>query len=486
MSLEIGCRVVAGLLIGLTAFGVAALGALQLGVDVPAVALPLMIALGLAGALGLHKRGSFAAPPKGPGAPTVIILSLGVLSIAAVTMVAYGALATPSRHWDGAVAWDVKAHYLADAPTLDQPYFRDRYVLVHSRGYPLLQPLVMAAGDRLLGPGGGRVLFPVLYAGLLLLIGVGLRRAGVAGTVAWLSAAGCVLAPRLANPTSGGADSGYADLFLLVATTALAVGLLGKDVRFLATGAALAVMVKPEGMIYAGLAIAVAWCAGERRQTKWVTLGWVAGAVAWLPVQGQLQRLDDEGTLGLRLLPLGVGAAVLGADRVARNLRLEVRGRTMAIALFLAVLTAALPWLAGVANPGLLGTLSEYLEDPGRAVRRLQSVPAIMVGAIGYAMPPGSFALAFAAPLVAGSALLLQRRRPAAGVVAAFVAVGITAVLGAFVLSPEEDLDHHLRSSMSRLLLHWVGPAMLLAGVWSDALWRPVGDRPQARGEGAP
>lgn len=491
MSLNtFGDRVVAGLLIGLTAFGFVALGALQFGVDVPALALPLMIAMCLAATFGLQKRGAFAVP-QGPDAPIaaaprndrggwgprVVAASLGVVSITAVAMVAYGSLATPSRHWDGAVAWDVKAHHLADAPTLDQPFFRDPHVLVHSRGYPLLQPLVMAAGDRLLGAGGGRVLFPVLYAGLALLIAVGLRRAGVTGTVAWLTAAGCVLAPRLANPTSGGADSGYADLFLLVATTALAVGLLVKDARFLATGAALAVMVKPEGMVYAGLAVAVAWCAGERRSTRWVTLGWFAGAVAWLPVQGQLLRLDDSGALGLRLLPLAVGAAVLGADHMARSLRLDVRARVLAIALFAAVLTVALPLLVGAAAPGLLGALSEYLEDPGRAIRRLQRVPSIVVGALGYAMPPGSFALAFAAPLVAGAALLLQRRRVAAGAVTAFVAGGIAAVLGAFVLSPEEDLDHHLRSSMSRLLLHWMGPAMLLAGAWSDALWRPVGAR---------
>lgn len=486
MSLTVfGDRLVAGLLIGLSAFGVVALGALQAGVAVPAVALPLVIALCLAAMLGLPKRAA-SPSPQGPAAPGVVVVSLGVLLIAAVAMVAYGSLATPSRHWDGAVAWDLKAHYLADAPTLDQPFFRDPHVLVHSRAYPLLQPLLMAAGDRLFGSGGGRVVFPVLYAALALLIGVGLRRVGVAGSIAWLSAAGCVLAPRLANPTSGGADSGYADLLLLVATTAVAVGLLAKDPRLLATGGALAVMAKPEGMVYVGVAIAVAWCAGEGRRTRWVTLGWLVGAVAWLPVQGQLQRLDDGGAFGLRLLPFGVAAAVLGTDALARYLRFGLRARVTSVALFLAAATAVLPWLPDAANPGFLGTLSEYLADPGRVVRRLQRLPLIAIGAIGYAMPPGSFALAFAAPVVAAAAILWQRRRLPARVVAAFVVGGLSAVFGAFLLSPEEDLDHHLRSSMSRLLLHWLGPAMLLAGVWSDALWRPAGDRAAAQvAEGA-
>jgi len=210
------------------------------------------------------------------------------------------------------------------------------------------------------------------------------------------------------------------------------------------------------------------------------------GAVAWLPVQGQLQRLDDGGALGLRLLPFGVAAAVCGADAVARYLRLGLRARVTAVALLLAASIVALPWLADAANPGFLGTLSEYLADPGRVSRRLQRLPLIALGAIGYAMPPGSFALAFAAPVVAAIAILSQRRPLPARVVAAFAVGGLAAVVGAFVLSPEEDLDHHLRSSMSRLLLHWLGPAMLLAGVWSDALWRPVGDRPVAEDAEAP
>ncbi|MCA8941766.1 MAG: hypothetical protein KDB80_04335, partial [Planctomycetes bacterium] len=35
-----------------------------------------------------------------------------------------------------------------------------------------------------------------------------------------------------------------------------------------------------------------------------------------------------------------------------------------------------------------------------------------------------------------------------------------------FLLSPEADLRHHLRSSADRLLLHWTGAAWLLTGLW--------------------
>ncbi|MGK0157449.1 MAG: hypothetical protein ACI9SE_004430 [Neolewinella sp.] len=39
-----------------------------------------------------------------------------------------------------------------------------------------------------------------------------------------------------------------------------------------------------------------------------------------------------------------------------------------------------------------------------------------------------------------------------------------------FVLSPEPNLEHHLRSSLTRLLLHWIGPIWLLNACWLNTV----------------
>ena len=54
----------------------------------------------------------------------------------------------------------------------------------------------------------------------------------------------------------------------------------------------------------------------------------------------------------------------------------------------------------------------------------------------------------------------------------AFALLGLATTALAFVLSPEEELQHHLRSSLPRLLLHWIGPLWLLNACWLDRLLR--------------
>ena len=78
-------------------------------------------------------------------------LSVGAVGLATFAVLSFGADQTPSRHWDGAVAWDVKNALLADDLTLDQAVFRDPAILHHSRDYPLGQPLLVAMVDRMDG-----------------------------------------------------------------------------------------------------------------------------------------------------------------------------------------------------------------------------------------------------------------------------------------------------------------------------------------------
>src|SRR5690606_14696720 len=98
-------------------------------------------------------------------------LRVGGLAIcgAVGAALAVGALATPARHWDGAATWETKAVFLTRAPTVDQPLFAHPGVVYEpSPDYPLLQPICVALGNRLLGDGAGRGFFVLTF---VLLVG---------------------------------------------------------------------------------------------------------------------------------------------------------------------------------------------------------------------------------------------------------------------------------------------------------------------------
>ena len=58
----------------------------------------------------------------------------------------------------------------------------------------------------------------------------------------------------------------------------------------------------------------------------------------------------------------------------------------------------------------------------------------------------------------------------------AFVLLGLATTALPFVLSPQPELHQHLRSSLPRLLLHWVGPLWLLAAAWLETLAKAEGN----------
>ena len=106
--------------------------------------------------------------------------------IAAVLFVTFAALwfgadQTPSRHWDGAVAWDVKNALLTAELTLDQTVFREPAILHHSRDYPLAQPLLVAMLER--WTGAGRLVLPLVCSCAVL-------RASMARLAGWRGSSG--------------------------------------------------------------------------------------------------------------------------------------------------------------------------------------------------------------------------------------------------------------------------------------------------------
>ncbi|MBL8747821.1 MAG: hypothetical protein JNK78_01580 [Planctomycetes bacterium] len=462
----VGERVVISALGGLALFGAVAHALLPTDTAVPAFALPVAIAVAGAAAARMHFPPPAAAPAAPRWLPWLVLALLAVLTGA----VAYGALATPSRHWDGAAAWDVRASALTAAATLAQPFFADPVVLSPARDYPLLQPLAIAAGNTVLGSGAGRALFPVLFVALVLLVGTTVRRCATP-TLAWLAAAAVACTPMLVKPGGGSADSGYGDTFLLVCTTAIAAGFVRRDARFTFVGAVLAVLVKPEGLLHAALATAAAAILGERAAARGAALGLVLAAALWLPLQQRLVGADPAAALPVLGALAGMCGALLAFDTIARRRTWSRRRRVAAGAVLAAFAVVA----AFAVLPSTGGTFRAYLGSAERAGQQIDRVPAIVWGFVNYGLLRGDFGLVFWFVALATATAARRRALAASAPLLAFVAGGFTIAGAAFVLSPEADVDHHLKSSLPRLLLHWLGPALLLG----CAAFAAISDRPR-------
>lgn len=451
-----GQRLVLAASLGLALFAVVAHGCLLAGLAVSPWLLPMAL---LAGAIAA-RRPPVASADDAPRALRWVVVLMLLFVLAAVT---YGALATPSRHWDGAVAWDTTARCLADQLSLEQPYFRDAAVFAHSRDYPLLQPLLMASLERLVGAPGGRLVFPAILALFALSVGVAAARATRHSALAWLLSLAAGTTPALVSPTNGGIDSGYGDALLLLCTTTMAAGLLVADWRWLASGALLAVMSKPEGLVYAGAAALVAFCMQERRLLMAAAGGWLLGAGLWLPLQRELQQpgmaIDRWAVPGAVLT---VAVAIVIAEGVARWFGWRARGRIAAVVAVLAVLLLALPFLPS-ASSGAHGAMAAYLGRLGTWPQQLPRLWESLLGTVRFGLLRGGFTLAFWLPLL-GLPWLPRLSAQGRGL-CAFLLLGVLIVQVPFVLSPVADLQQPLRSSMPRLLLHWLGAALLLGGV---------------------
>jgi hypothetical protein len=356
----------------------------------------------------------------------------------------WGALATPSRHWDGAVAWDVKAAVLTQAPTLTQPFFRDPLVYSHSRDYPLLQPLLRAQFERNGLP--GRLVFP-LFAVLFIaaVFAAARRRHGMATALVVTTAA--AVTPMITAPTSGGFDSGYADGLVAAALAVTAAGLVRSTATWIYGGACVLVLAKPEGLAYAAILLAAVWLRGERRALVAATLGITSGGGLALALQRDL-----AGSGGLP--PIAILTAVAGCCGVwfadARLRRCEPQRLWRWLALLAFAIAAGVLFVALVPSTGSLGAHF----DGARLLERLTRLPRI-VGAIGFeAGASGRFGLTFVLALAAAIALRRRRFDPALASVSLWLALFLPVLCMPFVTSPLTDLEHHLRSTLGRLLFH--------------------------------
>lgn len=404
-----------------------------------------------------------AADAAGRGLILVALLLVGV----AFAIVAHGALATPSRHWDGAVAFDAKAFWLTRQLSLQQPFFADPAVFHHSPDYPLLLPLLIAATERLLGGGFGRLWLPLLWLLVLLQLVAALRRGRAAPIVQVGVVLACALTPLLLGPGGGAVDSGYADVLLLLATTTLATGLWLRSPWELLLGAILAIASKPEGPVYVGVAAVAAFVTGQRRSWVPLAFGAAAACMLWLPTQRQLLHLPAVSSPGWAVAA-AVGIAVatslaFAADALLRQRSADVGKRWLLVAALAAVGVAALPLLAGLVPAD--SAIGVYVHRGAKGLQGLTNLVPVAVAMVEHTLLRVQFGLLF--PLLLVLAITCDRSAAAASSRSAlgpFLALGLLSAALPFVLSPEPDLPHHLRSSLPRLLLHWLAPAWMWVG----------------------
>lgn len=461
MTGPLAYRCGAALMLGLSLFGVGAYLELLALERFHPILLPLGLAAGAAIAFrrGLPEALAPEAIQREAPVPAGWLYASAILIGAIVVAVAVGSLATPSRSWDGVVAWELKAHYLSLDPSIAQPFFEAPDAYSHCLDYPLVQPAAIAAINLLTGSTYlGRIFFAVILTGLLALVGAavragtGSRRSGV------IACAAVAVTPALVNPAMGAADSGFADLLLAFCLTGVVTAITTRDTLLLAAATALAVMSKPEGIAYAALVAIVLWIRAERHLLRGCALGFAVGAAAWFPVQQQLLHRGTEPPAPWLAWTVSAAAAavLLGSDRALT--RLGTRGRLLLSLVLAPVFALALP-LVALAQGNGAGTLEIYFADLGRPLGRLLALPDI-VGWLGLrAFHRLKFGLTFGLLALA----LLARRRERWPESVWIVLLGLASLTAPFLLSPEPDLEHHVKSSMNRLLLHWV-PAAWIAG----------------------
>ncbi len=388
---------------------------------------------------------------------------LGVVAIAALA-IAYGSIATADRSWDGLATWTANARWLAVDGTLEQPYFRDPDVFHYARGYPLLQPILLALGMTWFGELGGRVLFPLLWLLLVTGLDAPLARAGLDPKPRRLAVLGLALVPIFIEPGGGGAASGFADLLVAGLVLHAAVA-LAEDRPALATVTGLLLpMAKTEGLVHVLILLGLAALAGRRQAAIGTALGAALGLALSVPLQQQI-RSPDVALGWASLLPATLPFAVLGL-----GLALHAR-RTRRLALVATLVApACLLWI-GAFDRTVLG---QTLQNFARLDLAFEELPAIAGQGVLTLVQVRKLGLTFV--LAAATVVVVSRRcglgslRP---LLAALLLAG-TAILLFLADRPPEAIDLFLREGMVRYTAQWTGVAWLLIGLgWARLAAHP-------------
>lgn len=463
-------------LVALALYGLSRHALLASGVDAGPWGLGLLaLALLVAGIACVRVR-----PAAGDGAPGSMtrasrlqvfgaILVCTLVTTAVLLPIGVALLHGP-REWDGRVAWELRATQLAVSGFF-QPFFLDIGVYAPAREYPLLQPLIVGDVARVLGMVAARFTAPLFFLLLVLGLFVTLRRV-VTLRVAALAALAYFVLPGWIGPGAGSLDSGYGDLLVALLLLAAGASCLRKaaesgrpsleDLLFWSVLVTLP-MVKPEGLVYAYLVLAVAL----RSTRRWVfVVGSALCAASCLLVLGVRSwslPLRGSAYVAACLLPACLVAVRYAIDGVAR---MEQRfGRPLrwtGIAVLVCLACGALWW-------SVVGVSMEVLGEASlaRLGSHIAHVPMTALGAASVALDLRKFGLAW---VCLGLGVVLwrlapQRYREITGLreLGLFVAGGLLLAFASLFLVPETELHHELVSRFDRLLLQWSAPAWLLA-----------------------
>lgn len=423
----------------LALFAVASHAALATGTPLSPWLLPATLVV----ALALRRP---QAPPIGRVA--------AVACVAAAAAIAYGATATTDRRWDGFTTWTANARRLALDGTLQQPWFVDRDVFVTARGYPLLQPALLAQTTQWLGEHGGRLLFVGIWVAMIAGLARGLQRAGLAPRLRDAAVVGLALTPVFAEGGEGGADSGYADLLVAAVMLHAAVAVAGNRGLVGALAAVALPLCKAEGTMLALVLVAVASLAGRMRAAIGVAAGATAALALWTPVQQRLVAPGSELALAHSLRPLAP-MAIAGVGLALRRVPLWLG--LVAIAAVAAALAAGGAF--GVSSVGRTAQRLAAFDLDWSAVPRVVGCLALEL----LSLRDVGFTFVVLG-VTAGIAARRRRLGDAAPLLAA-IALGLLAIAAFVAGKPADQVDNYLQHGMRRYLSQWLGVAWLACGL---------------------
>jgi hypothetical protein len=377
--------------------------------------------------------------------------------LAVLAIATWSSLATPARSWDGMASWGLRAEVLGSPADLGRPFFSDPRVYAHSRSYPLLQPLVVASMASWMGPDLARMFYPMLFAALLLLVGMAGRRCGLSCNNVLFLVVAIAVTPLWNDVGPGSIDSGIGDLFVSYALSLGAIGLLRRETLPLALACLILPWIKPEGTVFALLLILVTAWECRPRLHRVSTLALCISLALWLPLRNRL-NMEPVG------LTLWVGPVLLAVSLVGgwglERIR-SARGRTVLV-LGVVILTGLGTWLAGswlaTSSDPILGA---YVGQLSELPSRITSLPGILVRFLGECFAFKRFGLVFLLlPIALFHRSLLEDGGDRS--LARFLGLSLILAFFAILLGPAHDRSMEFSDRLVRFLLGLVALSWLL------------------------
>ena len=171
--------------------------------------------------------------------PAFVPWFVGLVAAIAAVFLVWGCLATPALSWDGFVSWELRARIFEREAGFAEFFTRSQDVFVHSRSYPVLQPLLIGTMAQWIGLRAASLMFPFLWFVTGVLLATGMRRSGLSSRSSLVVALCFLLTPSWLGTSGGAVDSGYAEVFMALALVACGLGLRIGDQLLLIAGTVL-------------------------------------------------------------------------------------------------------------------------------------------------------------------------------------------------------------------------------------------------------